>query len=330
MRSKLYAAYCEAALTKRGGDATLPASVAPGRIRDYITTGDCQQPVLLLSCASTMGLKRPPISLQHLSVEFGIRFRVRAPAGVVEGDFVVLSLRGDDLGLAEVFCSAAEALLSALPDAPSTSDIERSVRDFIEILSSLSVPSSRAVVGLWAELWLMSVSMDPQAAVAAWHGDPTDRFDFSFAENFVEVKATEREERNHEFSYEQLRSGGHPILIVSLRLRRAQRGKSIADLVSTLQEKLDAEFRIKLIKNVFSALGGTASESFDILFDEQFAEANLRVIAADRMPVVMIPEGSSISAVRFRVNLDDSSLKPDMRKPAAIPSVLFTPIKISS
>lgn len=316
MRSKFYDAYCEVASIKCGDEGVLPASSVPSRARDYITLGQHQQPVLLLSCASSVGLKRPPISLQHLTIEFGIRFRVRAPAGVVEDDFVVISLRGGELGLTEAFCMAADALLAALPDTPSASDIERVVREFVEVLSVLSLPSTRAVAGLWAELWLMSVAPDPQAAVAAWHSDPTDRFDFSFTGHFVEVKATEREGRIHEFSYEQLRQNGPPILVASLRLRHAQGGKSIADLVSSLQDKLSAALRAKIVKNVFGAIGSAISEASEIRFDEAFAADNLRVIAADRIPVVVIPNGSPISSVRFRVNLDDSSLTSYMLRTA--------------
>lgn len=323
MRSKLYDAYREALSAAPGIDGTLPASAAPGRAHDYVSLGPQQQPILLLSCASSAGLKRPPISLQHLTIEFGICFRVRASSGVVEDDFVVVSLRGDDLGLAEAFCLAADALLAALPEAPSASDIERVVREFVEVMSALSLPSSRAVAGLWAELWLMSVASDPQAAVAAWHRDPTDRFDFSFADHFVEVKATEREERSHDFSFEQLRRSEAPVKIATLRLRRAQGGKSVADLVATLQSGLNTELRTKLVKNVFGAIGSAVSESSEIRFDDTFAKANLRAIAADRIPVPDIPAGSPISAVRFRVNLDDSSLITYMETLAANEALEF-------
>ncbi len=329
MRSKLYEVYREAAAVAPGYDGAFPAFAAPGRTRDYVSLGSQQEPVLLLSCASAADLKRPPIRLQHLTVEFGTRFRVRAPTGVVEDDFVVVSLRGDDLGLAEAFCLAADALITALPEMPSVSDIEKAVREFVEVLTALSLPSSRAVSGLWAELWLMSVASDPHATVAAWHRDPTDRFDFSFTGHFVEVKATEQEERSHNFSYEQLRQCEWPVNVASLRLRRAQGGKSIVDLVSALQERLNAELRTKLVKNVFGAIGNAVSEASEIRFDEAFAAANLRVIAAERVPTVVIPDGSPISAVRFQVNLDDSSLAPDMLRPV-IHLALAAPLWLSS
>lgn len=317
MQSRLFDAYCEAASAAPEAIGMQPAYLAPGRTHDYVSVGQQLQPILLLSCASPAPLKRPPIALQHLTVEFGIRFRVRAPLGVVEDDFVVISLRGDGLGLCEVFCSAAEALLAMLPAAPSTSVIEKAVRDFIEVLSALSRPSPRAIAGLWAELWLISMSPDPQAAVNAWHNSPTERFDFSFATHLIEVKATEREERNHEFSFEQLRSSSIPITIVSLRLRRAQRGKSVEDLVSSIQNRLSADMRMKLVKNVFASIGSAVSEASEVRFDEVFTEANVRVISADKVPVVVIPDGSPISAVRFSVNIDDASLKGDLLKSPA-------------
>lgn len=315
MQSKFYGAYREVLLASPVGDGTIPASPVPGRAHDFVSLGPQQQPVLLLSSVSSRRLKRPSICLQHLTVEFGIRFRVRAAKAVVEDDYVVISLRGDDLELTKAFCLAADALVAALPEAPSESDIENAVREFVEVLSSLSLPSSRSVAGLWAELWLMSVASDPQAAVAAWHSDPKNRFDFSFTSHFVEVKATEREERSHDFSYEQLRRSELPIKVASLRLRRVQGGESIADLVSALQEGLRPELRLKLVRNLFGAIGSDVSEVAEIRFDVRFAESYLRVISADQVPVVVIPDESPISAVRFRVNLDDSSLTANLLKP---------------
>ncbi len=317
MRSKLYDSYRDVISTAAIGveGEVLAASVIPGRKNDYVSLGLNQQPVLLLSCTSSLGLKRPPISLQHLTIEFGIRFRVRSPSGVVEDDFVVLSLRGDDFGLAEAFCLAADALVTALPERPSASEIEKAVREFVEVLSALSLPSSRAIAGLWAELWLMHVASDREAAIMAWHRDTTDRFDFSYASHFVEVKATEREERSHDFSYEQLRQLKLPVTVASLLLRRAQGGLSLADLVAALQVGLSSELRRKLVKNVFAAIGSSVSESSEIRFDEAFAASNLRIIPADRVPVVQVPEGSPISSIRFKVNFDDSSMAADLKAP---------------
>ncbi|WP_165651731.1 PD-(D/E)XK motif protein [Burkholderia gladioli] len=317
MDRRLFDAYQEAVASGPTADGALNAVVVPGRAHDYVSAGDGSQPVILLSCSSPAELRRPPISLQHVTVEFGIRFRVRTSSSDEEGHFVVVSLRGGDQMLAEPFCTEIEALIAALPSEPSASDIERVVRQFVELMSTLSLPSSRAVAGLWAELWLMTVADDPRAAVAAWHEDATDRFDFAFPGHQVEVKATERADRNHEFSFEQLRRSELPTAIASLKLRHLQSGKSISDLVEILQGFLTAEMRPKVVRNVFSALGSEVAEASEMRFDEGFAEANLRVIAASNVPVVSIPDGSPISSVRFRVNLDDTSVAADLVRPRA-------------
>jgi DUF1016 N-terminal domain/Putative PD-(D/E)XK family member, (DUF4420) len=166
----------------------------------------------------------------------------------------------------------------------------------------------RKVTGLWAELWLISNSKQREVAVEAGHFDPMDRFDFAFDTHFIEVKATEHTERAHEFAYDQLRKNDRPTWVVSLKLRRAQNGLSISDLVDTVQLGLSSRLREKLVRNVFGAVGNAVSETTNIRFDPSFASSNLRFIRAEQIPVVLIPAGSPISSVRFRVNLDDSSM----------------------
>jgi hypothetical protein len=317
MPQKLYDAYSEVLLQLPPDDKLLAAVVIPGRTRDYIAIGTGEQPALLLSYSFSASLQRPPIRLQHLTIEFGIRCRVRAGAKVKEGYFVVISLRNPGTDLTELFCIAAEALISSLPPAPTLAEIERVVRQFVELMTALSLPSSRAIAGLWAELWLISVAENPEAAAIAWHETSTDRFDFAFPEHLVEVKATEREERNHEFSYDQISGVGVPINIASLRIRRIRNGKSIPDLIDTLSAVLSAAMREKVVRNVFNAIGSGLSDASEIRFDEAFARQNLRSISAVRIPVPEIPDGSPISAVRFRVNLSDASLAPYLVQPVA-------------
>lgn len=317
MQRTLIDAFNEVLATPRPKGGALAATNVPGRVHDYVSLGEDDQPVILLSCVPQTGLQRPPIRLQHISVEFGISFRVQINTSVIDGDFVVISLRSLDSAFVEPFCLAAEALLSALPTAPSSADIDRVVREFVELMTSLTLPSTRAVAGLWAELWLMTVAAEPKIAVSAWHATVSDRYDFAFQEYLVEVKATEKEERNHEFSYEQLRHCDLPVKIASLKVRRIQNGASISDLIDTLLVGLGPDLRTKLIKNVFSAIGSAVSEATEVRFDESFAEDNLRVVAAERLPVPLVDANSPISSVRFRLNLDDSSLASKLTKPNA-------------
>lgn len=308
MRSQLFEVFTQVEATIATSDGVSPARLIVARDADYVSVGPHGEPLLLLSCGPSRLQHRPPLGLRHLRVEFGVRYHVRTVVDVVDDVFTVISLRSDDLSLIEPFCLAGEVLLGLLPQEPSDADVDNAVNQLVELLSVLVLPSQRTVAGLWAELWLISNASKREAAVLAWHGDPTDRFDFAFDTHFVEVKATERGERAHEFAYDQLRKSERPIGIASLKLRRAQNGISISDLVEEIQSGLPSRLREKLVRNVFGAIGNAISETTDIRFDAGFAESNLRFITAEQMPVVLIPEGSPISAVRFRVNLDDSSI----------------------
>ena len=308
MRSQLFDAFSKASATAVSVDGLSPAQSVAGRIADYISVGSRGEPLLLISCRGGPLQNRPPLGLQHLRVEYGVRYRVRASTEVIENVFTVVSLRGDARNLFESFCLAGEVLLGLLPNEPLVTDVDHVVNQLVEMLAAVVLPSARTVAGLWAELWLISKAVEREAALAAWHFDPTDRFDFAFAGHFFEVKATERVERKHEFAYDQLRNTDRPICIASLKLRRAQNGVSISDLVEVIQSRLTPQLREKLVRNVFGAVGDAVSKADEIRFDVDFAESNMRLVGAEHVPVVLIPSGSPISGVRFRVNFDDSSM----------------------
>jgi Putative PD-(D/E)XK family member, (DUF4420) len=308
MHSQLFEAFAEALSTTVAAGELSPARSIVGRMADYISVGTYGEPILLLSCQGSQLQTRPPLGLRHLRVEYGVRYCVRTSLEVVEGVFTVVSLRSNDRNLFESFCLAGEVLLSLLPQEPLVAEVDRIVNQLVEMLATLVLPSQRTVTGLWAELWLISNSIQRDVAVAAWHFDPMDRFDFAFDTHFIEVKATERAERVHEFAYDQLRNDDRSTWVASLKLRRAQNGLSISDLVDTIQLGLSPRLREKLVRNVFGAVGNAVSETTDIRFDVGFANTNLRFINAEQVPVVLIPKGSPISGVRFRVNLDDSSM----------------------
>jgi hypothetical protein len=307
MRSQLFTSFSELAAIELPAQDIFSAKKIAGRIADYVTVGTEGEPLLLLSCA---GLTRPhpPVVLRHLRVEFSVHYRVRAGTTVVDGVFTVISLRTCEKNLFEPFCIAGEVLIASLPQQPTAADIDQTITRFVEMLAAISRPPQRAIAGLWAELWLISKTQNIEAAINAWHTDTTDRFDFAFENYFVEVKSTESAERVHEFAYEQLRDVKNFVRVASLKLRRSANGTSISDLVEEIQVELSPHQREKLLRNVFHAIGSEIAEADELLFDSGFADTNLRVVDAQFIPAVIIPEGSPISGVRFRVNLDSASL----------------------
>jgi hypothetical protein len=313
MRSQLFQAYDGLASTYQPTQKISAAGLIPGRIGDYITLGSQGEPLLLLAFVGNAVL-RPPVVLRHLSIEYGARYRIHTGSKDIDGIFVAISLRTHDTSLYEAFCLAGETLIASLPPSPSDSDIDNAVNHLVELLSAISVPSTRAIAGLWAELWLILKATDVASALQSWHNDATDRFDFTFDTHNVEIKATEKADRTHEFSLEQIRGATKPTRIASVKLQRNANGVSVADLVENIAAKLPPSGRSKLVRNVFKSIGEGVIESDEIRFDEKFAETHLRLIPAELVPAVAIPDGAPISSVRFRVNLDDASINASLVK----------------
>ena len=55
-----------------------------------------------------------------------------------------------------------------------------------------------------AELWLVAQAREPGVLMGAWHGEPTDAYDFNNGQDRVEVKSTGLRTKRHTFSHRQL------------------------------------------------------------------------------------------------------------------------------
>ena len=86
----------------------------------------------------------------------------------------------------------------------------------------------------------MHLAVSPEKFVDAWHLRATDGFDFAFPDKRIEVKATERPSREHDFSLKQVRSGRETDFVASITLARSSAGLSALDLGRLIAERLDA------------------------------------------------------------------------------------------
>lgn len=82
----------------------------------------------------------------------------------------------------------------------------------------------------------MHLAVSPEKFVDAWHLRATDGFDFAFPDKRIEVKATERPSREHDFSLKQVRSGRETDFVASITLARSSAGLSALDLGRLIAE----------------------------------------------------------------------------------------------
>jgi hypothetical protein len=293
------------ALAAANSAVDFSAEPLAGRRSDYLAKAADGSPVFLLQDASPASYS-PAIEFKNVSVQFHSTCRVTTASGTVEDQFAVVSCDASVPELHEVFIRCVAAALEQLPIRASTSDLQRTVQALLDLFRALGRPSNREVAGLWAELFVMLRSKNVAQALSAWHADQFERFDFSWATGCLEVKATVKEVRQHEFALEQLQSPiGGAGYVASILLQPLSGGLGILDLANDIERVVAAEpaLRQKLWENVAAALGSDFSDRLDRRFDPSYAERGLIVYAMSDVPAPEQPGDSRITAVRFRVDM---------------------------
>jgi Putative PD-(D/E)XK family member, (DUF4420) len=292
-------------LAPAASDAELSAAPLAGRRSDFLGKNTEGAPVFLLHDASAAKYT-PGVTLRHLSVQFHATCRVRAPSGPFDGQFAVLACDAAVPELYELFVRCVSVAVEGLPDGAETKDIETCVRSLLNLFRAMSAPGGREIAGLWAELFVITQAADVAAAVRAWHVDTFERFDFSWPDGVLEVKATQGATRVHEFSLEQLDSPHKGLgLVASLLLQPLTNGVGVMDLATRIDAVLHShnDLRQRLWSNIAAALGSEFSEKLDRRFDLSFAERQVAIFNMTDIPSPDRPSDSRVTGVRFRSDL---------------------------
>src|SRR5258708_21198704 len=117
--------------------------------------------------------------------------------------------------------------VEAIGEQPTVEELQIVIDRLVELLRALSLPPTRTIFGLWAELYLIYRSRDAVRMASAWHQNPGDLYDFAAGVQRLEVKAPGATTRRHHFTIEQLVPPLHvQDLISSLILERSTAGVS--------------------------------------------------------------------------------------------------------
>ena len=155
---------------------------------------------------------------------------------------------------------------------------------------------------MWAELFVILTCGDVARALALWHGDQFDRFDFSNETMRLEVKSSVRGVRIHDFALEQLEPPATGrAAVASLLLQPLTGGVGILDLARDIEMSVSdlPSLKQKLWENVAASLGVDFSEKLDKRFDLVFAAKNLVLYEMRDIPAPPRPVDSRITNVRF-------------------------------
>ena len=290
------------------GDNQFSTTLIPDHEQHRLGKDAQGRPVLLISVLDASGQRQPaPIVLEHLTVMYNQSCRVsHSDSTLEEGRFTVVRCTGEDTILQVYFLRVASAILTSLKNRPTQVDIAYAMNRLIELFRAMARRPRKDVQGLWAELFLITQSVQPAILVKAWHTLPEDRYDFAMEDQRIEVKSFSGSLRQHHFSLEQLHPPeGVKTLVASMRVERSQAGESITDLREKIQTHLSSESNLLLHLDTIIALtlGDGWQQADEACFDQRVAQESLAFYEAAAIPSVNPNLPSGVSRVHFQSDL---------------------------
>jgi hypothetical protein len=302
--------YDQLEVPEGSNDKLLRAIRLPNYPQFRVATDIEGNPILLFRVLST-GTRGTPknIHLKYVSLAHDIECKVIENGKTTLGTFTIITFTSSDRGLREYFLRVSESLLKSLSVKPTDQQITEALFRFVEIFQALSSTPTSTIQGLWAELFLISISRKPSVFIDFWHRVPEEKFDFNAGDERVEVKSSSTMDRVHSFSAEQLcPPQGVQVLIASILLKQTNDGKSIQDLTQSVAARVDTHLELidKLYSIVFRTLGSSLTTSAPIKYDLTVAQNSLRFyrhqdihkITSEHIP-------TAVSEVKYKSNLSN-------------------------
>lgn len=255
-------------------------------------------------------ISSPPRKLKAISVDYGLKYKAIISGDEYSGKFTILKLRGENDHLLVTFASLLAILLEALGEEPTPAELQEFVENFIELFTPRAGDPRERLKGLFGELAVIYFGANREQFVQAWHESSNANKDFSFPSFYLEVKTTEGKVRNHEFSSKQLESPfeGKPVIVASLVIEEDPQGKTVFQLLDSIQTGMNPDLQLKLIREFFEIVGLDAEDAHEIRWQVQGNVDGIQIFKAEEVPkpVTSGPDKkfSAISNVSFSINFE--------------------------
>ncbi|HFK5554670.1 TPA: PD-(D/E)XK motif protein [Elizabethkingia anophelis] len=268
-------------------------------------------PVILISSKfDRTHLTQKNIKLKYIELTHNLECKVSENDKSKYDNYSVIIFKSNQEDLQNYFFGIVYSLLCTLSQNPTQKEVLDTFKNFVEIFRSLTETPTKTVQGLWAELFLIEQSKNPETLIDYWHNIPEEKFDFNADIQKIEVKSSSNMERVHIFTAEQLNpANGSELVIASIFTKQISNGLDILDLLEKIDNRITQnELKDKVYKIVSKTLGCTFEQSTKIKYDYELAKNSLRFYNhqdISRVERINIPE--RVSEVKFKSDLTNIS-----------------------
>jgi hypothetical protein len=185
------------------------------------------------------------------------------------------------------------------------------IQKITELFSRFNRPPRKSIQGIWAELFIIEQSKNPDYLIQSWHSSPEDKFDFNDGQDKIEIKSTAKLSRIHRFSLEQLNPNKNSeLLITSIFVIQTGKGMSIFNLIDSICKRVQSlELQLRLNEIVSQTLGNDLEKAFDTYFDYQQALDTIAYFDYKVIPTIFNMDlPNEVSNVHF--DCDISNITP--------------------
>lgn len=150
----------------------------------------------------------------------------------------------------------------------------------------------KGLTGLIGELLVILTAQDRSSMVKTWHSDPSNKFDFSWENNRVEVKSTMSTSREHNFSSYQIPGPeGTLVRVASVLIEEAEVGSNLGDLINEVVRDLEPELASKVLRQSLSSISIFPYSITRPVFDLQTSMMSIRYFDSADVPAPLIVPG---------------------------------------
>ena len=255
------------------------------------------------------GSAKTKYRLNKLEIKFNVNCQVRDinTGKELNAPFTIIKQINGNSRMHDYFLRVVDGIISELRNDLSLVRLNSEIDYLFKLFSSPKKVDEKMILGLWGELLFILASDDLENAVAAWHVDKDNLFDFAFEDYCTEVKTTRKKSRSHYFNNNQLKKYRRlKVKVASIMTEKVSLGKSVLDLWNDINDKCSS---FKSRRKVSRIIAETINQDLDSLSQKKYnynmGISTFETFNAEDIPHITkecIPPG--ISEVRVQVNLD--------------------------
>lgn len=263
-------------------------------------------PIFFIKCCDNP--KSSDIKLKNLEVKFNKECILVDDSSntKTKESYSLISLNSYQQELQMYFIEIVNMLLLEIHGLPTIQQLNSEIFKLVELFEDSPSTSIEVIRGLWAELFVILKSNNPEYLIKSWHVSPNDKFDFNDGIDKIEVKSTSNPCHSHIFSLEQLNPGAtSKLVIASVFVIQVGIGKNLLELADQIINKInDVDAKDKVRKIILKTVGSQFDKIREYYFDYSTAEDNYAIYdysVVPKIPFDLIPK--EVTQVHFRSNL---------------------------